>query len=90
MVVNNPVKFGYPIDNSQSICLTNPNITEPRLAGDYRTGAKLVQIISKPYNVYIDGWGHKAEFINVLYEGNKYRVLNYISNKPRDFKGFDY
>jgi len=90
MVVNNPVKFGYPADNSRSVCLTDPNITDPRLAGDYRSGAKLVQIISKPYKVYIDDWGHEGEFINVLYEGNKYRVLNYIQDKPSYIRELDY
>lgn len=78
MKVNNPIKFGYPVDNSFCVCLTDNNIDNPLLAGNHDTKRKLVGIVSSPYMEEIDTCNGKKEyeFINVWYEGNKYRILN--------------
>jgi len=86
MKVNNPLKYGYPRDNSYCICLTDDKIKNPFLAGTSTIERKLVNIISSPYTQSIQGFynEHEYEFVNVLYEGIKYRVLNDFTDSKDD------
>lgn len=74
-------KFYYPVDNSWQKSLTNDN-EYPCLAGMNDGSRVLVLIVSAPYNELIEfiGKTYLNTFVNVLYNGNIYRVLNYFSN----------
>jgi hypothetical protein len=83
MKVNNPNRLYYLRDNSFTKCLSDVNEKRQDLAGMPYLGMSPlpVRIISSPYIESIDRDNDlfmEREFINVLYEGKKYRVLNYL------------
>lgn len=68
----------YPIDNSFAKELdSNKETTDAQLAGQWNQSAKHVMVISEPYKEEVSFMGRKdtLEFINVSYEGKRYRML---------------
>ena len=74
-------KGKYPIDNSYSVCLSNPS-DSTRLAGVYGELAKKVKIISQPFEINITSFGKPKiyEFIIVEFEGKQFMILNKFHN----------
>ena len=72
----------YPADNSYSICLTNPELKKPYLAGwldKSREKAKRITIKSDPFETIVKsclGNHHKKMMVAVYWRGNTYLVLD--------------
>lgn len=68
----------YPNDNSFSFNITKDEESKVFLAGRNTPieDAKLVEIISEPFEEYLPDWNETYEFVHVKYEGDIYRILN--------------